>query len=85
VTHAVEVTGATLFEAAVQALAVFESEGWAAGALATTAVFEIEVVLPPVSHRVPLTPLRKWIAGPTTSAREQTIKQSLKDGRKCGA
>ena len=77
VVHSVEVSGATLFEAAAQAVAVFEREPWAAAALTPGAALDVEVAIPAVTHRVPLSALRKWIGSPTTSPREKAIKQLL--------
>lgn len=81
VTHTVEVTAATLYEAAAQAVAAFEQEGWASEALTTAAVLDVEVISPSVHHRVPMSALRKWLAGLTTSPRAQAIKQSLRSRR----
>jgi len=54
ITHSVTVNGATLFEAAAAAIAIFRQEPWAAAALTRNAVLRIEVPLPPVVHDVPL-------------------------------
>jgi hypothetical protein len=70
-------SGVTLYEAAAQAVTIFEREGWAADALTTTVVLDVEVILPSVRHQVPLTALRKWLVGPTTSPRAQAIKRSV--------
>ena len=77
VVHSVDVSGATLFEAAAQAVAVFEREPWAAEALTPGAALDVEVAIPAVTHRVPLSALRKWIGSPTTSPREKAIKRLL--------
>jgi hypothetical protein len=77
VVHTVEVQGATVFEAAAQAVSAFEREPWAASALTPGAEIGVEVAVPPVRHRVPLAALRKWIESPTTSPREKAIKQTL--------
>ncbi len=82
VVHSVEVQGATLFEAAAQAVSAFEREPWAAAALTAGATLDVEVAMPPVRHRVPLAALRKWIESPTTSPREKTIKQMLNQDRR---
>jgi hypothetical protein len=78
VLHAVDVTAATLLEAAAQAVTMFEQEGWASDALTANAVLHVEVVLPPVVHHVPLKAVQKWRASPTTSPREQAIKRAIK-------
>lgn len=78
VLHTVEVGAVTLFEAAAQAVAIFEREAWAAEALTVNAVLDVEVTLPPVVHHVPLAAVRKWQAGLTTSPRVQAIKRSIK-------
>ena len=82
VIHSVEVHGATLFEAAAQAVSAFEREPWAESALTPGAALEVEVSMPPVRHRVPLAALRKWIGSPTTSPREKAIKQMLNKERR---
>ena len=49
-THSVDVSGATLFEAAATAVAIFRQHAWAADALTANAILRVEVRLPSVVH-----------------------------------
>ena len=79
VTHAVTVSGATLFEAAASAVALFRREAWAADALTPNAILHVEVQLPPIAHDVPLKALARWIDSPSTNPREQVVKRTARD------
>jgi hypothetical protein len=78
VTHSVTVSGATLFEAAAAAIALFKQEQWARAALTMNAVLRIEVQLPPVIHDVPLKAVERWVNGPSVSPREEAAKRPMR-------
>lgn len=77
--HTVEVTAATLFEAAAQALAAFREEGWLEH-LPSSTVFEVLVLPPPVQHIVKLSAVERWLASSAKSPREKLVKESAQRG-----
>jgi hypothetical protein len=78
ITHSVTVSGATLFEAAAAAIALFKQEPWASAALTRNAVLRIEVQVPPVIHDVPLKAVERWVSGPSVSPREEAAKRPIR-------
>jgi hypothetical protein len=77
VSHQVEVTGTTLFEAAAAALAAFREQGWGVDALTPNAVLRVEVQTPAVIHDVPLKAVARWLQSPTNSPRQALVKRQL--------
>lgn len=75
-THTVEVTAATLFEAAAAAVASFKTEKWAADALTPSATLRVEVRIPPIVHEVPLRSLERWLKASSPSPREEVLKRA---------
>jgi hypothetical protein len=78
ITHSVTVTGATLFEAAAAAIALFRQEQWAGAALTKNAVLRIEVQLPSIVHDVPLKAVERWVNGPSVSPRDEAAKRPIR-------
>ncbi len=78
ITHSVTVTGATLFEAAAAAIALFRQEQWASAALTKNAVLRIEVQLPSIVHDVPLKAVERWVNGPSVSPRDEAAKRPIR-------
>jgi hypothetical protein len=81
ITHSVTVHGATLYEAAAAAIAIFRQEQWAAAALTSNAVLRIEVQLPAVVHAVPLKAVERWVNGASVSPRDEAAKRQIRDPR----
>jgi hypothetical protein len=75
ITHSVEVTAGSVFEAAADALEVFRGEVWAAAALTPTARLRVEVRTPAVVHEVPLQAVERWKQSPTVSPKDYLVKR----------
>jgi hypothetical protein len=78
VTHSIDVSAASLFEAAGAAVAAFRQHAWAAAALTPAATLRVEVQLPPIAHDVPIKALDRWLASPSTSPRDENVKRDLR-------
>ncbi|HEX6974437.1 MAG TPA: hypothetical protein VF147_08550 [Vicinamibacterales bacterium] len=76
-THAVDVQGTSVFEAAAAGLAQLRDEGWTAP-LAPSAVIRVEVQLAPVVHDVPVKSLERWAGGPSVSPKQELLKRPLR-------
>jgi hypothetical protein len=74
VTHTVDVSASSLYEAAVLALKAFEQIGWA-----NHPVGEMEVIVktPAVRHRVPVVRVTNWLRS-AGSPREVVLKSRLR-------
>jgi hypothetical protein len=74
VTHTVDVSASSLYEAAVLALKAFEQTGWA-----NHPVGEMEVIVkgPAVRHRVPVVRVTNWLRS-VGSPREVALKSRLR-------
>ena len=78
VSHSVEVTASTSFEAAAAAVAAFHREGRAAQALTPNAILRVEVQLPAIIHDVPLKAVERWANGPSVSPKEEVVKRKVR-------
>lgn len=78
ISHSVEVTAATLFEAAATAIAAFREQGWAAHALTANAILHIDVHRPPMIYDVPLRAIERWAAGTSISPKEELAKRKVR-------
>ena len=58
VTHSVEVSASSLYEAAVLALKAFEQTGWADNPVG---VMEVVVKSPAVKHQIPVVRVTNWL------------------------
>ena len=58
ITHTVEVTASSLYEAAVLGMKAFEQSGWADHPVGC---MEITVKSPAVKHRVPVVQVTNWL------------------------
>lgn len=76
VTHTVEVSASSLYEAAVLGRKAFEQTGWA-----DHPVGEVEVIVtaPAVKHRVPVGRLKGWLRSGARSPRDMALKSRLKE------
>lgn len=77
ITHTVEAEGSSLFEVAASAVALLRTEGWS-DALTPNAVLQVEVLLPPIVHQVPLRAVERWLEGPSLSPKEAATKRELR-------
>jgi hypothetical protein len=77
VSHAIEVTGTSLFEVAAAALAQLRDEGWSS--LPPDGVLRVEVQLPPIVHEVPLKALQRWAREPSVSPKQKLLQEAVGD------
>ncbi len=78
ITHSVEVTAESLFEAAASALAVFKKDGWTDPLGAATRL-EVEVREPSAKHTVTVMQIQRWLQGATPSPAERVKKDKLRE------
>lgn len=75
VSHAVEVTAGSLFEAASMALESFRQHEWVAATVTPVTVLRVEVQQPAVAHDVTIEMLERWKRSPATSPRDFLSKR----------
>ena len=77
VSHAVEVTAESLYEAAVLGLNLMKKHGWV-DPIGPATVLQVQVKEPPVTHSVSVSQLRRWVEGIAVSPDELLRKNRLK-------
>jgi hypothetical protein len=77
VTHAIEVTADSLYEAAALGLALMQKRDWI-DKIGTGTELKVQVKEPVVTHSVSMQQLRRWIEGIATSPDELLRKNKLK-------
>jgi hypothetical protein len=77
VRHSVDVTGESLYEAAILGVALLRKDGWAEQ-IAPGTQLEIQVREPATTHCVTLAQLRRWVEGIAVSPDEALRKRKLK-------
>ncbi len=75
--HSIEVTAASLFEAAAMGLAALKNDPWT-DPIGTAATLEIEVREPAVRHTVSVLQIERWLQGATSSPNERVMKDKLR-------
>ena len=78
VSHTVEVTAATLYEAVAQGLAAIRGSEWVAGIAQGLNVVKVSVADVRVEHEVKLTDFTKWLEKPGGSPREMSDRQRIR-------
>src|SRR5260221_13671242 len=78
VTHNVEVTGATPYEAVAQGLAAIRRNEWLAGIEEGVNVVKVSVADVRVEHEVKLLDFTKWVDRAGGSAREMSDRQRIR-------
>ena len=78
VSHTVEVTAATLYEAVAQGLAVIRSDQWVAGIVQGFNVVKVSVVDVRVEHAVKLGDFTKWLDRTGGSPREVSDRHRIR-------
>ena len=78
VSHTVEVTAATLYEAVAQGLAAIRGNEWVAGIAQGLNVVKISVADVRVEHEVKLMDFTKWIERSGGSPREMTERHRIR-------
>ena len=78
ITHSTEVSAASLYEAAVLALAEFRRSGIAAVTPGPGTRLRVEVKAPAVTHELSVGKLTAWLEGSGKTPAEQALKTRLK-------
>src|ERR1700722_5404546 len=78
VSHTVEVTAATLYEAVAHGLAAIRGSEWVAGIAQGLNVVKVSVADVRVEHEVKLMDFTKWLDKPGGSPREKTDRQRIR-------
>jgi hypothetical protein len=78
VSHTVEVTAATLYEAVVQGLAAIRGTEWVAGIAHGLNVVKVSVADVRVEHDVKLMDFTKWLERTGGSPREVSVRQRVR-------
>lgn len=78
-THAVEVTADSLFEAVALGLAEFRRCGFTDASLGPATALTVAVKTPATSHQVLVGKLHDWLNGGAKSPREMVLKNRLKE------
>jgi hypothetical protein len=78
VTHTVEVTAATLYEAVAQGLAAIRGNDWVAGIAQGLNVVKVSVADVRVEHEVKLLDFTKWVDRTGGSPREISDRQRIR-------
>jgi hypothetical protein len=78
ITHAVEITASTLFEAAVVAMAEFRKHGFADTTFGPATTLNVRVKAPEAAHVVSVGKVKSWLDGVGKSPAEQIEKNRLK-------
>jgi hypothetical protein len=78
ITHAVEITASTLFEAAVVAMAEFRRHGFAETTFGPATKLNVRVKAPEAAHVVSVARVKSWLDRVAKSPSEQVEKNRLK-------
>src|ERR1700732_1413940 len=78
ISHTVEVTAATLYEAVAQGLAAVRENEWVAGIAQGLNVVKVSVADVRVEHEVKLMDFTKWLEKPGGSPREMSDRQRVR-------
>ncbi len=78
VSHTVEVTAATLYEAVAQGLAAIRGNDWVAGIAQGVNVVKVSVADVRVEHEVKLMDFTKWVDRTGGSPREMSDRQRIR-------
>jgi hypothetical protein len=76
--HSVRVSAASLYEAAVLAMAEFRRHGFADTTFGAATKITVKIQEPEVSHTVSVSRLRSWLDGVGKSPGEHALKKRLK-------
>jgi hypothetical protein len=79
ISHSVEVTSSSLYEAVAQGLAAIRGHEWAAGVAQGVNVVRVSVANMRVEHEVQLMDFTKWLEKPGGSPREVTDRRRIRE------
>ena len=78
VSHTVEVTASSLFEAVAQGIAAMRGKEWVDGFPQGTGVVKISVADVRVEHEVRMADFERWLERPSQSPRETVDRQRIR-------
>jgi len=78
VSHTVEVTAATLYEAVAQGIAAMRGKEWVDGFPQGTGVVKVSVADVRVEHEVKMADFERWLERPSRSPRETMDRQGIR-------
>jgi len=78
VSHTVEVTAATLYEAVALGMAAIRTDEWVAGIAQMLNRVKVRVMNVPVEHEVKLMDFTKWLDRTSGSPREMTERKRIR-------
>jgi hypothetical protein len=78
ISHTVEVTAASLYEAVAQGLAAFRSDGWATDIDERFGAVRVSVANIRVEHEIKLKDFTSWLERPGRSPREILERQKIR-------
>lgn len=78
VSHTVEVTATTLYDAVAQGLAAIQGQEWAAGIAQGLNVVKVSVAHVRVEHEVKLIDFKKWLERTSGSPREMSDRHRIR-------
>jgi hypothetical protein len=79
ISHSVDVTSSSLYEAVAQGLAAIRGHEWVAGVAQGMNVVRVSVANVRVQHEVKLTDFTKWLEKPGGSPREVTDRRRIRE------
>jgi hypothetical protein len=79
ISHSVEVTSSSLYEAVAQGLAAIRGHEWVAGVAQGVNVVRVSVANVRVEHEVHLMDFTKWLEKPGGSPREVTDRRRIRE------
>jgi len=79
VSHSVEVTAATLYEAVAQGIAAIRGHEWVSGIAQGVNVVRVSVANVRIEHEVRLQEFTKWLEKPSGSPREVSDRRKIRE------
>ena len=79
VSHSVEVTAGTLYEAVAQGLAAIQANDWVAGIAQGLNVVKVSVADVRVEHEVKVIEFKKWLERAGGSPREMSTRRRVRE------
>jgi hypothetical protein len=78
ISHAVEVTAQTLYEAVAQALVLFRENDWTADSQRIPTAVVVRIKQPEIEHKVLIRDFENWLESPPRSPAEMGLKSRLR-------
>ena len=77
-THTVEVTASTVYEAVAHVIAALRGHDWVAGIPHGPQTVKVAVAHIPVEHEIRMADFEKWLEQPSRSPRETIARQKIR-------